>query len=469
MSTCSSCGEIRDIRWKICPFCSREYSNTNIDQNKTDYSVRELVKDTAIGGDLHQKITINERSSVSSGCPQCGSQNVPVMVCLSGECNTTFCEFCYKTPWVHLVLADDTSLSAEEFGLIKERTDYGPYCKIHGRQLIDSRIEERKIIVKDMLNSFDNELSQLRLHVKTYNEPVRNAEGNVTYWSSMMDSAESQLQTLSSLKKEFDDSDNKIKSIINEKTAFEKSVNTAATANLYYSLGWLLPFVLIYGISISYKINEPVTILSLFCMSMVGGLMSSFLTDSTGSDLSPNAMTIFLPTTVILCSIGHCLIWTLNPVPSSVNLFESLFLFFFLFVSIIIYFVQMSLGLINLVYKSGYKVQAEYLIGVKSHRLKSSLSYASEIEIERESMSKSLHSYTTFEIRDIIDTKLDPMDRVKSLKSIVDKYKLNLDTWSNNLDHLRRQIALFDSGIRQKENEKNQYITQMFGNSVIEI
>ena len=143
MPFCQACGKAVEAEWKLCPFCSHSLDSgadiSNIqdsvvvgDINKSKFSnvVSDLITDTAVAGDVHQNITINDVKDIVSGCPSCGSKNVPVMVCMSNDCKESFCEFCYKRPWVNIVEPNDNRLSANSFSLTSKRTDYGPYCEV---------------------------------------------------------------------------------------------------------------------------------------------------------------------------------------------------------------------------------------------------------------------------------------------------------------------------------------------------
>ena len=137
MPFCQACSKAVEAEWKLCPFCGHslhseaDISNiqdsvviSDVNQSKFSNIVTDLITDTAVAGDVHQNITINDVKDIISGCPSCGSKNVPVMVCMSSDCEESFCEFCYNKPWAKIVDADDDTLPASSFALISENFSY---------------------------------------------------------------------------------------------------------------------------------------------------------------------------------------------------------------------------------------------------------------------------------------------------------------------------------------------------------
>ena len=116
MPFCQACSKAVEAEWKLCPFCGHslhsEADRSNVQdsvvvvdiiKSKLSNIVSDLITDTAVAGDVHQNITINDANYAQNAsdaritCKQCGSTgNFTLFVCnrKNISCTETFCEHC---------------------------------------------------------------------------------------------------------------------------------------------------------------------------------------------------------------------------------------------------------------------------------------------------------------------------------------------------------------------------------------
>ena len=138
--------------------------------------VEQNVQDSVIMGD------IVSNKVASPECPSCGAQNIPIMVCRDKECTTRFCEFCNHTPWAQIADKSDRSLAKISFMMVSDKTKHGPYCSIHGQEIIDEAKVIRQSYVDLNRKDYENRVKVLKDESRLFLDEKKLANRNTNYW-----------------------------------------------------------------------------------------------------------------------------------------------------------------------------------------------------------------------------------------------------------------------------------------------
>jgi hypothetical protein len=454
----------------MCPFCSEDLSSQNENDSSITFAVTDLIKDTAIAGNLSQNVVINKGNYKASGCPTCGSQNVPVMVCLSNDCKETFCDFCFKTPWVKIADINDISLPANSFCLIGERTNWGPFCKQHGDELINTTTNHRIAIVKEKFNVFDLQMSKLSKEIENLQHPILEVERGINQWSDILLKANAQYVLLTAMKMKIAETQQKQRKIELEKANFISLKAKFQLTSGSYIVGGILPFFLFYIGALVDEITFDgfswfVILLLTLPLSFIILLGGEIRTEHW--KVCVKNPSFFWPVFTFSYSLISILILWFSSSPENWSPLKSGTLVVYFVICLFTYALQLNTGVINVSFIRGRTVVKGLSHKLKGFEYHSVYRHDQEIMECKSQVEKASHDFKMFQPNSIPDTLLDPTDKIKSFKAIIEGYRFNLKSNEQKSNLLKSEQTSFELQAQGYRDGKQEYQSKMLGFNIL--